>query len=153
MPGTEDPIAVVEFSPDGQSIIYVTPGDELNRMSITGGAAVVYAEPTPGGAILSYESAEWILYRQSDGIYRVSADGGSPELIVPSTEGERIVSQRLLPDGDSVLFSATRTGSADDTQVLVQSISTGERTLLVSSGADARYVPSGHLIYAFQDGL
>ncbi len=152
IPGTEEPIAGPVLSPDGQSIAYVTPGDELNRMSITGGAAVVYADSQPGGAFLSYDSAEWILYR-GGGVYRVPADGGSPELIVPHTEGESIVSQRLLPDGDSVLFSATRTGSANDAQVFAQSISTGERTLLVASGADARYVFSGHLVYAFRDGL
>ena len=152
IPGTEETTAGLEFSPDGQSIIYVTPGDELNRMSISGGAPVVFADASPGGAFLSYDSAEWILYR-GGGIYRVPADGGSPERIVPPTQGERITSHRLLPDGDSVLFSATRTGSPDDAQVLVHSISTGERSELVSSGADARYVPSGHLIYAFQDGL
>jgi serine/threonine protein kinase/Tol biopolymer transport system component len=152
IPGTEAQTAGIEFSPDGQTIVFVTPGDYLNRLSITGGRPIVYKDVRPAGAYLSYDSAEWILYRDG-GIRRVSPDGGPPELIVPNTEGETIISHRLLPDGDSVLYSATRTGSADDAQVFAWSISTGERTLLVSSGTDARYVPSGHLIYAFDDGL
>jgi len=151
IPGTAGQIAGIELSPDGQSIVYVTPGDYLNRMSIGGGTPFTY-DAAPGGAYLSYDFAEWIVYR-SGGIRRVPADGGIPELIVRNTDGEEIISHRLLPDGDSVLFSATRTGSPDDAQIFLQSIATGERTLLVASGADARYVPSEHLVYAFRDGL
>ena len=153
IPGTEEPLAAPEFSPDGRSIIYVTPGDELNRISILGGAPVALTRFAPTRSNVSHDTAEWILYEQPDGIYRVSAHGGPSELIVATTQGERFHDPRLLPDRDSVMFSATRTGSAEDAQVHVQSISTGARTLLISGGADARYVPSGHVIYAFQDGL
>ena len=152
IPGTEDPLADPEFSPDGQSIIFITPGDVLKRMPISGGAPVELTRITPGSS-LSYDSADWILYAQPDGVYRISANGGPSELIVPSTQGEGIRNPRLLPDGDSVLFSTTSIGSAEDEQVVAQSIATGERTVLISSGSDARYLPSGHLVYALQDGL
>ncbi len=152
IPGTEEPLAAPEFSPDGQSIVFLTPGDVLNRMSISGGAAVELTRLAPGASV-SYDSADWILYVQPDGVYRISANGGPSELIVPSTEGENIRNSRLLPDGDTVLFSATSIGSAEDDQIFAQSIATGERTMLVSSGSDARYLPSGHLIYAVEDGL
>jgi serine/threonine-protein kinase len=38
-------------------------------------------------------------------------------------------------------------------QIVAQSISTGERTVLVEGGSDAHYLPTGHLVYAFEDGL
>ena len=31
---------------------------------------------------------------------------------------------------------------------MAQSLRTGERTLLVEGGSDARYIPTGHLVYA-----
>ena len=39
-------------------------------------------------------------------------------------------------------------GSWDEGQVVAQSLETGERRLLVDGGTDARYVPTGHLVYA-----
>jgi Tol biopolymer transport system component len=46
---------------------------------------------------------------------------------------------QLLPDGDSVLFSLGRTDSGwDQAQVVVQSLRTGERTVVVEGGSAAR---------------
>ena len=41
----------------------------------------------------------------------------------------------------------------DAAQIVAQSLSTGERRVLVEGGYDARYVPTGHLIYTLDDGL
>ena len=55
----------------------------------------------------------------------------------------------VLPDGNAVLFTIQRSpGGWDDTQVAVRSLVTGEQKLLVEGAADARYVASGHLVYA-----
>ena len=35
----------------------------------------------------------------------------------------------------------------------MQSLSFGERTVVLEGGSDARHVPTGHLIYALEDGL
>ena len=90
---------------------------------------------------------------QSEGILRVPATGGTPELIIPAEDGTQVYGPRLLPDGDSVLFSVGLQGDPDAAQIVVQSLSTGERTVLVEGGYDARYVPTGHLVYALGDGL
>ena len=47
------------------------------------------------------------------------------------------------------MFTVTRTllPAWDDTQVVVQPLSGGPRTLLVEGGADARYIPTGHIVY------
>src|SRR5262249_7929477 len=63
------------------------------------------------------------------------------------------VSHRLphvLPDGSAVLFTATRNRFPkwSNTQVIMHSRRTGTSTLLIDGGADARYVASGHLVYA-----
>ena len=48
-----------------------------------------------------------------------------------------------------MLFTVTHTPlpTWDDTEIVVQSLATGERTVLVHGGADGRYLRSGHLLY------
>jgi DNA-binding winged helix-turn-helix (wHTH) protein/Tol biopolymer transport system component len=151
--GTEGQFTTPVLSPDGQSVAYLAVPDELRRITLSGGnsnlVANVLGAPT-GGA--SWGSDGTILYGQSTGIFRVSADGGQPELVVPAKEGERLSGPELLPDGDSLLFGTT-TGSWDEGRIVVQSLSTGKRRVLVSGGRDAHYVPAGYLVYAFGDML
>ena len=157
IPGTEEDLNSPFFSPDGQSVGYWSfAGSQLKRIPISGGAPVRIADAT------NLYGASWgadgtILFGQPKGIMRVSANGGMPELVIPAKEGEQVDSPQLLPDGDSVLFSvATVVGSTkrwDDAQIVVQSLSTGARTVVVQGGSDARYVPTGHLIYAREESL
>jgi hypothetical protein len=70
---------------------------------------------------------------------------------------EQVDGPQLLPDGDSVLFSVTMANAGnrrwDLAEIVVQSLSTGERKVLLSGGSAARYVPTGHLVYAVGDAL
>lgn len=161
IPGTEGPVSVLNpfFSPDGQSVAYFNlrqpTNGQLMRVARSGGAPIPItgAVTYPLGA--SWESNGTILYGQLEGIYNVPADGGTPELLIPADQGEVLYGPELLPDGDSVLFSSLGLPgtSWDQAQVVMQSLSSNERTVLVQGGSDARYVPTGHLVYAFGDGL
>jgi Tol biopolymer transport system component len=153
IPGTEDTAANPFFSPDGQSIGYFVPGAQVERIAITGGASVVIGDffGAPFGA--SWAADGTIYFGQPDGIYRVPATGGARELVVPAEEDERLHGPSLLPDGDSLLFSAAPPSDPDAGEIVVQSLATGERTPLFAGGNDAHYVPTGHLVYAFEDGL
>ena len=82
--------------------------------------------------------------RSTLGIMRVSANDGTPELIVPSGQGEQIWRPQLLPGGDGVLFTVVMpgTGAVNDGDVVVQSLSSGKRR--ISSGRKCtQYVPTG----------
>ena len=148
-PGVSSPI----FSPDGQWVAYVPAGGQLERIAISGGAPVVITEGVGNPFGMRWEADGTILFGQSgEGIYRVSANGGTPELIIPVAEGEVIYSPELLPDGDSVLFTVQIPGDDDTAQLAVESLSTGERTVLVG-GSEAHYLPTGHLVYIIGDGL
>jgi hypothetical protein len=94
-----------------------------------------------------------ILVGQSDGIFRVPANGGEPELVIAARDGETLYGPSMLPGGDTLLFTSGQPPNWDAAQVVAESLSTGERTVLVSGGSDARYVPTGHLVYALDDGL
>ena len=49
-----------------------------------------------------------ILFGQRAGIMRVSANGGTPELIVRAGDGEESSTARSLPDGGTVLFQCVK---------------------------------------------
>jgi serine/threonine-protein kinase len=153
IPGTESPSGGPFFSPDGESVAYFE-FNQLKRISINGGAAVVICPVTAlFGASWSIDNT--ILLGQPKGVMRVSANGGAPELVIAAKEGERVAWPQLLPDGDSVLFSVTSASGPvlwDAAQIVVQSLSTGARKVL-RSGHAARYVPTGHLVYAAGDAL
>ena len=60
---------------------------------------------------------------------------------------------QMLPDGDTILFTVgvnTRVGAErwDKAQVIVQSLKSGARKVVIDGGSDARYLPTGHIAYA-----
>lgn len=97
-----------------------------------------------------------------DGIQRVSAEGGKPEVIIKVNKGELAASPQMLPDGEHVLFTLgeqgpeldpTRQRNWDQAQIVVQSLKSGVRKLLIKGGSDARYSPTGHIVYAHASTL
>ncbi len=86
------------------------------------------------------------------GLWQVTDAGGTPEALTTPDSARAERSHRLphvLPDGRALLFTIQRSpGGWDDAQVAVRSLVTGEQKVLVESAADARYVTSGHVVYA-----
>ena len=55
----------------------------------------------------------------------------------------------MLPGGHAVIFTISKGANLwDNTQIVVRSLSTGDQTVLIEGGADGRYVPTGHIVYA-----
>ena len=141
------------FSADGQWLGFWADG-QLKRVSISGGAPVTLgAAGSPYGA--SWGTDDTILFGQSDGIWRVPGTGGTPELIIAVEDGEAVHGPQMLPGEDLVLFTLRPSGTAswDASQIVVQSLASGERTVLIEGGRDARYLPTGHLVYALEGTL
>jgi eukaryotic-like serine/threonine-protein kinase len=162
IPGTKETLGAPFFSPDGQWIAYFAPSGgqfaqtgQLKKIAVRGGSSVsVCGVTAPYGA--SWAGDNTILFGERDGIMRVSASGGTPELIIRAADGEQMYGPQLLPDRQSVLFSVTKEMGPtrwDQAQIVVQSLSSGKRTVLIQGGSDARYLPSGHLLYMSQDNL
>ena len=154
VPGVDQDPRSPFFSPDSQSLGYYASG-ALWRVSITGGA------PTRLVAAIVPWSASWgadgtILYGQGpDGIWRVPDIGGEGTRIIAAGAGESMFGPQLLPGGEWVLFTLLPAGVGlwDQARIVVQSLSTGERVTLVNGGRDARYLPTGHLVFALSNGL
>jgi serine/threonine-protein kinase len=137
------------FSPDGQWIAFWSNG-ALRRVSLEGGppVAIVEAEQ-PFGA--SWAEDDRIVFSQRGTIWSVPASGGKPvELTTRPDDGSEFshAHPRILPGGEWMLFTVLPlTFAWDQAYVAVQSLETGERRTLVEGAADARYVPTGHLVY------
>src|SRR5688500_8454426 len=136
------------FSPDGKWLGFWGEG-ALKRVAVTGGAPVtITAAANPWGA--SWGEDEKILYGQADGIWEVPAAGGAPNKLVEAKNGEVLHGPQRLPDGEWLLFTLrpAKVGSWEQAQIVVQSLTTGERKAVVEGGRDARYLSSGHIVYA-----
>jgi eukaryotic-like serine/threonine-protein kinase len=142
------------FSPKGDAIAFWTPLDRtIKRIPVAGGEAVsIAAADDPYG--MSWDGDQLLFGQGTKGIMRVRADGGRPELLASVGNGVEAHGPQMLPGGDQILFTvASGTGADrwDTANIVVQSLSSGKRTVVITGGTDARYVPTGHLVYARSD--
>jgi serine/threonine-protein kinase len=154
VPGAELEGRTPVFSPDSQSILYYAAG-ELKRVSVSGGAPVTVAKVVnPWG--LSWGPDNFIFYGEgTDGVWRVSPSGGTPEQVLTVEPGELAHRPQLLPGGEWVLYTMLPrgVGSWNRAQIVAQSLKTRERVVLIDGGRDARYLPSGYLVYGLNSAL
>jgi serine/threonine-protein kinase len=150
--GTQVTLGIVTpvFSPDGQSVAFYSAADQtLKRIALTGGVPVTICPATELLGIRWTEDS--ILFGQvGRGILRVPAAGGTPEVVVKVPPSELAASPQMLPDGRSLLFVLAPVVGGDRweaAEVVVQRLDSGERKSVVKGGSDARYVPTGHLVY------
>ena len=138
------------FSPDGKWLGLWANGGDLVKVSLTTGASERICTPT------SFYGADWgddgwILYADgASGIWRVSAAGGEPEMVVEVSSGKTAFPE--LIDGDAFVFVHFDSDSASPAQprLMVGSIGSGRIEPLELRGSQPRYLPSGHL--ALVDG-
>jgi len=147
------------FSPDGQWVGFwqaasdTLQSGELKKMPLAGGPIVTICRTAlPAG--ISWGPNGRIIFANhgGGGLWQVTDAGGAPEALTTPDSARGDLSHRLphvLPDGRAVLFTIQRSpGGWDDTQVAVRSLVTGEQKVLVEAATDARYVTSGHVVYA-----
>jgi Tol biopolymer transport system component len=156
IPGTEGAESAF-FSPDGQSIGFVA-GRQLKKVALSGGAPLFLSDVlTNRGASWSSDGTIIFTPTTNVGLFRISAAGGTPK---PVTTPDRKKGEyghlwpQILPGGKAVLFTIwTGVGGIDRARVAVLSLVTGKQTILADGGSYARYVSSGHIVYARAGGL
>ena len=156
IPGTGPPW-VPFFSPDGEWVGYfdaLGQGTQtLKKIRLDGSSYPVTLCPAPGG----WRSASWgaddmiVFGSRDEGVWRVSANGGEPELIRPAESNTEDTPRWLdvLPDGRAVLGTVGRT---PDVEIVVVDTATGEQAPLMA-GASPRYISTGHIIYWWENAL
>ena len=149
IPGTEGGVNPF-FSPGGQWLGFFS-GQKLKKIPLSGGSAQTLNDSVQlHGA--SWSSKEIIVFKRQGVpiLQQVPAAGGTVQPL-PHIE-KRDTTQRwpdFLPGGEAVLSVTSASGfDWGSTQILVQSMATGERRDLIRGGTQPRYAASQHLVYA-----
>ena len=144
------------FSPDGQQVVFHDEEGNVKRIAVGGGGAVPICSLGARPFWLSW-AGDHIFISSTAGVQRVSADGGTPEIIISRSPDELIRRVQMLPDGDTLLFTAAPSADTPDrwvnSQIVAFSLETKVRKVLVRGASDGWYVPSGHLLYMIGGGL
>jgi Tol biopolymer transport system component/tRNA A-37 threonylcarbamoyl transferase component Bud32 len=149
IPGTEGGDSPF-FSPDGRWIGFVAES-QIRKVPAEGGRPFPLAEARGAGGCAWLPDGTIVFAPiYSEGLYRVPAEGGSPErLTTPDHKGGELGHwwPEPLPGGQRVVFTAFRT-PVDRSRIGVLDLATREVRWVVEEGFFGRYVPTGHLLYA-----
>ncbi|MGH9310861.1 MAG: protein kinase domain-containing protein [Vicinamibacterales bacterium] len=149
--GGEEPF----FSPDGAWIGFRS-ANKIKKVPAAGGASAVVCDLSPGmrGPGGSWAEDDAIYFSGNEGIFKVSAAGGTPVRVAEPvrSKGERLLLPHVLPGANAILFTTVIGDLWDAARIVVQPLGVGTladepRRDLITGGADARYVDSGHLVY------
>jgi serine/threonine-protein kinase len=154
LPGLGDPLDPF-FSPDGQWIGFFNTNNRIEKVAVTGGPAtrlVALGGAASRGGAWSDEGTIIFATTAASGLQRVSAAGGQAEVLTTPDrqkgEGDHVLPQ-VLPRGRGVLFTILpATGGLDGAQAAVLDLTSNTYKVVLRGGSHARYLPTGHLLYA-----
>ena len=148
------------FSPDGEWVAFniaqsAGAGVNLTKVSVRGGPTQILAGEVQMAVGGFWTTDDSIIFTAniSDGLnrlHRIAAAGGTPELLdIDSDRSEFTHSwPHLLPSGDHLLFTIRpENGDARDGRVAVLTLETGESWTLIEGAYNARYTPTGHIVF------
>ncbi len=150
-----DPI----YSPDGRWLAFRGEGPSIQRLLKADGAAERIAlAPAPRGVAWGPDDSLVYAPGFSSGLWRVSARGEGPRAVTTLDTSRGEITHRwpdILPDGRGVLFTVrTRyQPSFDHAEIALLDLRTGRRRTVLTGGTCARYVRSGHIVFARGDRL
>jgi serine/threonine-protein kinase len=151
------------LSPDNRWVGFWAAGDrgtpylgKLKKIPVEGGVATPLCDAVPLGANWGGNTSIVFKDGYSGGLSMVSDDGGKPEALTkpdPKREEYGHLLPFWLPGGKAVLFTAMRHYHDSQPWLALLRLDTREWHVLLQDAADARYVPTGHLVFLRQGTL
>ncbi len=140
------------FSPDGEWVGF--RGWEALRTVPSNGGPVNTVEDRRTSAAGDWVGDE-IVFADTTGMFRTSAQGGEPVALATAAEGEQIVSVEILAGRGAILFTVIPTRgyilgmatSLPSARIEALDLATGKRHIVVRGGGQPRYTRTGHLLY------
>jgi len=138
------------FAPDGAWLGF-SAGGSLRKVNLAGGNPVEIAAGLSGAA--SWAEDGTILVASPQGVLQVPADGGAPRTLVAPETGYFYADPQLLPGGTGFLYTRVRPGGSPERELLACPIDGKSCSSVVAEARDARYVPTGQILYAASAGV
>ena len=154
MPATEGASSPF-FSPDGRWLAFYADG-MLKKVAVAGGVPLTICEAPPVWSA-SWGDNQTIAFATTlpgSGLWLVSANGGEPvRITVPKADETQHGYPQLLTGGTQLLFSIRR---ENGWRLALLTLKDRQWRLLGNGrliGEGARYLPTGHIVYAQSGGL
>jgi serine/threonine protein kinase/Tol biopolymer transport system component len=145
--GTEDGLGPF-FSPNGQWLGFFS-GGKLKKVAIGGGSPITLCDGYSRGATWGTDDTIIFTPHYNGGLSRVSAAGGTPEVVTsldPSASERSHRWPHFLPGGNAFLFTAGAI-NFNEAQIVVRQLDTGSQHVVVQAGTGAQYA-AGHVMFA-----
>ena len=141
------------WSPDGHTVAFFADG-KLKKVELSGGPVQTICD-APSGRGGTWNKDGVIVFtpdgRQGGGLYRVSAWGETAKPLSNPDKARGEDSHRwpmFLPDGKHYIYMAANfSGRNDADAILVGSLDSNEKHLVVKSSANAAYAAPGYLLF------
>ncbi|HYT23607.1 MAG TPA: protein kinase, partial [Candidatus Polarisedimenticolia bacterium] len=139
------------WSPDGKFIAFFADG-KLKKVDVSGGQPQVLCD-APNGRGGTWNRDGVIVFTPDGfgGLFRVSSSGGSPMEMTKPDSSRFETSHRwplFLPDGKHLIYLAANfSGQTENNAIFLGSLDSRERSLVVSTSANAAYAEPGYLVY------
>jgi Tol biopolymer transport system component len=145
------------FSPDGQSVAFFA-GNQLKRVSLSGGDAVVIADVAQFSGISggTWSSDGNIYVANGDTLYRVAESGGPWRTLLRATVEKQPafpLQPQALPSGKALVLAIGQLGALDDARIIALRTDNMERRTLIQGGTDPHFVLPNYLVYMRQGTL
>ncbi len=138
------------YSPDGAWLVFWT-GTELRKIRISGGpsARICDAAEVTG---LTWGPTR-VIFTTRYQVFEVTPDGGTARAL--TEPDKRRSTPFLLPGENALLYTEYgKPFTSGDEQVMIRRlVADAQPQVLLSEAADARYIPTGHLVFMRQGTL
>jgi serine/threonine-protein kinase len=140
------------FSPDSRWLGFFSQG-KMNKLSLGGGAPIIICDAPSNSSATWGEGGSIVFHREwGSHLWIVGSEANSTPRQLTTLkveEGERgHLGASMLPGGTHALFTIWTGGALEDALIAAVELATGKHQVIVRGGADAHYVPSGHLVYS-----
>ena len=145
------------FSPSGDWIAFFTR-NELKKVSIRGGAPLTLA-PVALNRGGTWTDKGTIVYAPNPNspLMSIPEAGGEPRAVTQLDSAAGEISHRwprAIPGRSAVLFTVFGNATGfDKGRIEVLDLESGKRKVLHHGGTDPRYVPTGHILYLYEQTL
>ncbi len=141
------------FSPDGQWIAFFDGNESVKKVAASGGPATTLLGWSGGARGLTWNVDKSIIFAKvdGDGLVEVPSGGGPGEVLTQPDRNKGEVDHlwpQALPGGKAVLFTITRVGGADESQLAVLDLASRKHRVLLQGGTDGHFIAPGFLVYA-----